>query len=143
MNVTKSKSHEDEYRLIMDALAESMLDLSDHDVETEFASEPLTKTKSIFQKASKQHAQTKLRVAKAQFESKSSAIRSSHFDIPQTAVERRSLLNALLASQHIATHVGLTAQFRELKNVPDSDVESTLRQLEALGVLQAFREAGK
>jgi hypothetical protein len=35
---------------------------------------------------------------------------------------------------------GLTAQFRDLKSVSDADVESTLRQLDALGALSEFRK---
>ena len=63
--------------------------------------------------------------------------------MPATATARRELLNAVLASQFAADLGELTAQFRELRSVPDSDVESTLRQLDLLGVLKKFREASR
>jgi hypothetical protein len=140
MTVADSKSHEEQYRLLMDALAESVLGMSDQDVEAEFDAEPAPQTKRIFQAAAKRHAQAKLHAAQAQFEEASKSIRARKFEMPRTAAERRTLLDAVLASQQSFGQGALTAQFRELKSVSDSDVESTLQQLEALGVLSEFRK---
>ena len=135
-----SKSHEEQFRLVMDALADSVLEMSDKDVESEFRGDPAPRTKEIFRAAAKQHAQAKLRAAKAQYEEASKSVRQHEFVLPNTPAERRSLLDAFLGS-HLAMGMGgLTAQFRELKSVSDADVESTLRQLDALGALREFRK---
>jgi hypothetical protein len=67
-------------------------------------------------------------------------VKERDFAIPATAAERRSLLDAFLASYQASGMTGLTAQFRDLKSVSDADVESTLRQLDALGALSEFRK---
>jgi hypothetical protein len=124
----------------MDALADSVLEMSDKDVASEFREYPAPRTKEIFRAAAKQHAQAKLRAAKAQYEEASKSVRQHEFVLPATPAERRSLLDAFLGSQQTMGMGGLTAQFRELKSVSDADVESTLRQLDALGFLREFRK---
>ena len=138
--MANSKSHEEQLRLLMDALAESVLEMTDSDVESEFHADPAPRTKDIFRAAAKRHAQTKLRAAQAQYEQASKSVKERDFAIPTTAAERRSLLDAFLASYQASGMTGLTAQFRDLKSVSDVDVESTLRQLDALGALSAFRK---
>lgn len=138
--MANSKSHEEQLRLVMDALAESVLEMTDSDAEAEFRADPAPRTKGIFQAAAKRHAQTKLRAAQAQYEQASKSVKERDFAIPATAAERRSLLDAFLASYQASGMTGLTAQFRDLKSVSDADVESTLRQLDALGALSAFRK---
>jgi hypothetical protein len=138
--VANSKSHEEQIRLVLDALAESVLEMTDSDVESEFRADPAPRTKDIFRAAAKQHSQTKLRAAQTQYEQASKSVKERDFAIPATAAERRSLLDAFLASYQASGMTGLTAQFRDLKSVSDADVESTLRQLDALGALSEFRK---
>lgn len=138
--MANSKSHEEQLRLLMDALAESVLEITDSDVESEFRADPAPRTKDIFRAAAKRHAQTKLRAAQAQYEQATKSVKERDFVVPATAAERRSLLDAFLASYQASGMTGLTAQFRDLKSVSDADVESTLRQLDALGALSAFRK---
>lgn len=138
--MANSKSYEEQYKLLMDGLAESVLGVSDEDINAESQAEPTPRVKQIFQAAAKRHAQAKLRQAQAQFEEASKTIRARAFEIPLTVGERRTLLDAILASQQSFGQGALTAQFRDLKTVSDADVESTLKQLEALGVLSEFRK---
>lgn len=138
--MANSKSHEERLRLVVDALAESVLEMTDSDVESEFRADPAPRTKDIFRAAAKRHAQTKLRAAQAQYEQASKSVKERDFAIPATAAERRGLLDAFLASYQTSGMTGLTAQFRDLKAVSDADVESTLRQLDALGALSEFRK---
>jgi hypothetical protein len=138
--VADSKSNEEKIRLMMDALAESVLEMSDKDVEAEFQADAPSRTKEIFRATAKRYAQAKLRAAQAQFEEASNSIRSREVVMPDSPAERRSLLDSFLASHQALGMGGLTAQFRELKSVSDADVESTLRQLEALGLLSEFRK---
>jgi hypothetical protein len=141
--VAKSRKHSEEYRSIMNSLAESVLDMTEKDVLEEFAADPPAKTKEVLRSAAKSYAQGKLQAAKLKHETVTGQIRSHSFALPATASARRELLDAVLASQ-LAKDLGeLTAQFRELASVPDTDVESTLRQLDILGVLQKFRETAK
>ena len=138
--MANSKSHEEQLRLVLDALAESVLEMTDSDVESEFRADPAPRTKDIFRVAAKQHSQTKLRAAQAQYEQASKSVKERDFAIPPTAAERRGLLDAFLASYQASGMTGLTAQFRDLTSVSDADVESTLRQLDALGALSEFRK---
>ena len=136
----KPDQYEEQYRLLMNALGESVLEMSDKDVEEEFGSAPLPRTLEIFSAAAKSYSQEKLRAARTQYKEASNAIQAHSFELPSSTTERRALLDALLASQLTQGLGTLTAQFRELTAVSDADVESTLKQLEALGVLRKFRE---
>jgi hypothetical protein len=138
--VVKPDQSEEQYRLLMNALGESILEMSDEDVEAEFGSAPLPRILEIFRAAAKDYSQEKLRAARAQYKEASSAIQAHSFELPPSATERRALLGALLASQLTQGLGTLTAQFRKLTAVSDADVESTLKQLEALGVFRKFRE---
>jgi hypothetical protein len=141
--VAKSRKQSEEYRSILNSLAESVMTMTDKDILEEYGADPPARTKAILRSAAKAHAQGKLQVAKLKHEEVSDQIRSHSFAMPPTASERRALLDAVLASQFARNLGELTAQFRELASVPDSDVESTLRQLEILGVLKKFRESSE
>lgn len=127
----------------MNSLAESVMALSDKEILEEYAADSPPKTKEILRSAAKAYANQKLQNAKLKHQQMSSQIQSHSFEMPATASERRELLNAVLASQFTNNLGELTVQFRELASVPDSDVESTLRQLEILGVLKKFRETSQ
>lgn len=135
------KSKEEQLRLMMDALADSVLEMADSEVASEFRDDPAPRTKDIFRAAAKRHAQAKLRAAQAQYEQASKSVKEREFAMPATAAERRCLLDAFLASYQASGMTGLTAQFRDLKSVSDADVESTLKQLDALGALSDFRKS--
>jgi len=138
--MAKSNKHFEQYRSIMNFLAESAIEMSDEDVQAEFGSEPPATAKETLRSAAKSYAQGKLRAARSKHEETVRAITTHSFEMPPTATERRALLDAVLAA-HMTSELGsLTAQFRDLSSVPDADVESTLRQLEILGVLRKFRE---
>jgi hypothetical protein len=141
--VAKSKKQSEVYRSILNSLAESVMTMTDKDILEEYGADPPARTKEILRSAAKAHAQGKLLAAKLKHEQVSGQIRSRSFAIPPTASERKALLNAVLASEFARNMGELTAQFRELASVPDSDVESTLRQLEILGVLKKFRESSE
>ena len=138
--MAKPNQYEEQYSLLMNALGESVLEMSDKDIEEEFGATPVPKTLEIFRAAAKGYSQEKLRAARAQYEHASNAIQANSFELPTSPTERRALLDALLASQLTQGLGALTAQFRELTAVSDADVESTLKQLGALGVLRKFRE---
>jgi len=127
----------------MNSLAETVFEMTDKEILEEYGAEPPAKTKDILRSAAKAYGQSKLHAAKLKREQAIQEIRSHPFEIPSTPEERRLLLENVLASQ-LAKGLGeLTAQFRELGSIPDSDVESTLRQLDILGVLQKFFETSK
>ena len=138
--MAKPDKYEEQYRLLMNALGESVLEMSNEDIEEEFGSEPVPKTLQILRATAKSFSQEKLLAARAQYKEARHAIQAHAFELPSSPAERRALLYALLASQLAQGTGALTAQFRELSTVTDSDVESTLRQLEALGVLKTFRD---
>jgi len=127
----------------MNSLAESVFEMTDKEILEEYGAEPPAKTKDILRSAAKAYGQSKLHAAKLKREQAIHEIRSHPFEIPSTPEERRLLLDNVLASQFEKGLGELTTQFRELGSIPDSDVESTLRQLDILGVLQKFFETSK
>jgi len=127
----------------MNSLAESVLDLTDKELLEEFGADPPPNTKDILRSAAKVYGQGKLQAARLKREQAIDQIQSHSFEIPNSPSERRVLLDNVLASQFAKDLGELTVQFRELGSVPDGDVESTLRQLDILGVLRKFRESSK
>ncbi len=77
-------------------------------------------------------------MARAVYESSVTAISSRTYNLPRDNSERRTLLNAVLAQKPDLQSLALTAQHRELKDLTDADIESFLKQLAELGLLDPF-----
>jgi hypothetical protein len=126
---------------VMNALAESEWALTDEellndalgrgdDIEKE-----AEQVKGIFRRALKDHRQAPLREAQKKYEARMATIFKEEVSLPQSAEERRDMLNAFFASRPEIGSALLTAQHREFSELTDSDVESLLRQLKELGAL--------
>jgi hypothetical protein len=61
--------------------------------------------------------------------------KQKQFVLPEKSADRRELLHSVFNRFPQGEKTFLTLQHREFKNLSDSDVESLLKQLEALGVL--------
>jgi hypothetical protein len=75
-----------------------------------------------------------LRAARERYEQERNALSSQTLRLPVSAGERRALLQQALTRRPELQPL-LTAAARELKDLPDDDVESMLRDLAALGCL--------
>lgn len=136
--MTKTSKHDDELYALMSFLAESVAEMSDEQIREEYGHEPKPRTKEIFRAALKELQQEKLRAARAVYESTVSALSSRTYNLPQNRSERRTLLAAVFAQKPDLRAVAFTAQHRELQDLTDSDVESFLKQLAELGLLDPF-----
>ncbi len=87
--------------------------------------------------AVKEHRQRALNRALEVYRDEVRLYQSRHFQPPTKAAERRELLGTILQRFGEGERSFLTLQHREFKNLSDADVESLLKQLEALGVLNA------
>jgi hypothetical protein len=56
--------------------------------------------------------------------------------IPEDPQERKAMLDGIIARRPNVREAAVTLQHRELESFSESDVESVLRQLEALGALE-------
>jgi hypothetical protein len=136
----KNNKNDEELHLLMSFLAESVVQMSDDQVKEEFGADPKPRTKEILKAALKDCHKQKLREARAEYESATKGLSSRSYDLPHGKGERRALLSSILSRRPELGSLAFTAQHRELKDLPDADVESFLRQLADLGLVDPFLE---
>jgi hypothetical protein len=136
--VSKKNRDDEELDLLMSFLAESVAQMSDDQIKEEYGDELKSRTKEIFKTALKGLRQRRLHEARTRYESVAKELSARPYELPDNKSERRALLGAFLARQSDLRSVAFTAQNRELKDLSDSDIESFLRQLAELGLLDAF-----
>jgi hypothetical protein len=81
----------------------------------------------------KRHRQRNLRQAKEQYRATVETLSNRKYELPKGMAEKREILGDILA---LRPELGaLTAQWRDLRSIPDTDIDGILEQLGALGVL--------
>lgn len=130
----------EELNRLMSFLAESVAQLTDEQVKEEFKGEPPPRTKTVLRSALKDLDQERLRNARAEYESASKQLSMGAYDIPKSKSEQRALFVSILSRQPDMRALAVTAQHRELKDLTDADIESFLKQLAELGLLDSFLE---
>jgi hypothetical protein len=136
--VSKKNKHDEELDLLMSFLAESVAQMSDEQIKEEYGGESGSRTKEIFSAAVKDLRQQKLRDARARYEVAARNLSSGSYRLPDSESARRDLLGAFLSRQSDLRSVAFTVQNRELKDLTDADIETFLKQLADLGLLDAF-----
>jgi hypothetical protein len=137
----KPQSYEKELQAIMYALAESIVDASDEDIVTETQEEGenpeevAKHVKNVLLDAVKAFRQRRLLEAQQQYELRIAAMQNKKYILPDTAQEQRALLSMVLSRQPSMRSALLTTQYRDFTDLTDADVESYLKQLQELGVL--------
>lgn len=126
------------FDLIIENLIDSVVGLSDEELLEEIKEEGLdpdnvaNHTRSILLGAFKNYEQRNLRVAR------------QHLEQSQKAKERKQRSNVVpkrhedripWLQNYVRQHPGITAQFRDFKEMSPEDMESCLDQLEELGLL--------
>lgn len=125
----------------MDALAERQASLSDEEILDDAFAEGLdmkTEADKVrntllagIQRAKKQ----RLEEAKAAHEKAVAAIKATSVQLPKEPTARRALLSSVVQRRPEMREAMLTLQHRNFDSLSDDDVESALRQLQHLGVL--------
>lgn len=91
-------------------------------------------TRESLQAAVKAFRQQKLLAARRAYQGRLVGLGARVAALPKSAAGRLRLLQEVLTHQP-ALHAALTAQFRDLRDLPDDDVTSYLLDLAALGAL--------
>ena len=134
---------------IMNRLADSVLDLSDEQLIAEAKAEGIDvrgeaeRVRNVLRRASKSYRMSKLIAAQRNYESQLAQMQTRHYDLPTSARKRRELLAAVLSAHPDVQPALLTAQYRDFKELSDVDVESFLKQLKELGILDSPKTSGE
>jgi len=136
----KKKNENEELDVLMSFLAESVAEMSDDQIKEEFADDPEPKAKDIFRAAIKECKMESLRAARVQYESASLEMSIRSYNIPKKKSDQRELLAYMLNRQPDLRSMAVTAHHRDLKDFTDADVESFLKQLAELGLLDSPKE---
>ena len=138
---SERRKYDEELQRLMSELAESVANASDTDLLDEAREEggdpaaQADRVRSVLNDALKAYRQRRLREAHVEYERRVTALRQREYRLPATADARRKLLISVLRRQPEFGAAIITAQYRDFKDLPDSDVDSCLRQLAELGVL--------
>jgi len=108
--------------------------LEDARAEGEDPSQTAERIKMLLLRAVTNFEQSKLRAARIAYEESVAAIEKKSFPFSDKPFERRQQLNALL-SRNPQLGAALTARHRDFVEMTDEDVESALKDLADLGVL--------
>lgn len=133
----------DEQKLsnFLSALTERALTMPEDELEAELREEgtdPEEMTRSanrVFGQVSKGYRLGGLRAARARYEQHVAEYEAGRGLLPGTPASRRAALDAILTSPSAASLAHITAQFRDLKEMSDEDVDTHYRQMVLLGVI--------
>lgn len=131
----------EEYFNLMSGLADSVIDMSDDEIQEEVAEigDKAEETKNLLLNAIKFAKQQALRDAKLEHEATVRSLSSMRFERPEAPAEKRGLIQSILAGLGATQQQALTAQFREFESLPDEDLD---RLLDQLFILQKESEEG-
>lgn len=136
----KPRDYRGELREVMNALAEAVAETSDEEILAEAQEAGLDleaeaeSVRAVLRRSIEKFKKRKLEQARRDYELAVSALFTKTYSLPETPQERRSLLTNILAAQPQMQGM-LTVQFRELDQLSDDDIESSLRKLAELGML--------
>lgn len=140
--MSTEKGSEDEVFALLNALAESVWDLSEDEVDAELAragEDPARVAEAVDDvvlDAVARHRRTHLRDVRSHYDEAIREDTRDQFSLPDSEEAQRLLLAQTLAAQP-AFHGALTMHHRDLQELSAEDVASALRQLAQLGVFHA------
>ncbi len=131
----------EEYFNLMSGLADSVMDMTDEEIQEEVAEtgDTAEETKNLLLNAIKFAKQQALREAKLEHEATVRSLSTMRFEKPEAPTEKRGLIRSILAGLGATQQQALTAQFREFESLPDEDLD---RVLDQLFILQKESEEG-
>ena len=141
----KPRDYRGELREVMNALADAVAEASDEEILAEAQETGLDldaeaeSVRVVLRRSVEKFKKRKLEQARRDYELAASALLSKKYSLPKTPRERRSLLTNVLAAQPQIQGM-LTVQFRELDQLSDEDIESSLRKLAELGILDSLSD---
>lgn len=136
----QGRDYEKELLRFCEAMAESVASMTEEEVLASAREEGIdTKSsaaelRDMAQKIAREVRLKPLRTAREKYERDRDVLQGQSWRLPASGPERRALLQEVLTRRPELQPL-LTAAARELKDLPDEDVESMLRDLAALGCL--------
>lgn len=123
-------NYEEQYFNLMRSLADSVIDMSDEDVEEAIRNDGdnIYQIHTVLLDAIKQGKKLALEHARREYEAESERLRTQTYELPETPGEKRSLIQKLIESLSFGQQE-LTLQFREYESMPDEDLDGALKQL--------------
>lgn len=130
----ESKKTKDEYFNLMNALADSVVDMSDAEILDEIGEDGdnTEEIRAVFLKSIKLAKQHVLIDARKAYDSELQSFKKITFDLPSTFREKRDLLKSMLGNLSQPQQLAFTGQFREFEILADEDLDGMLLQLFAL-----------
>jgi hypothetical protein len=138
--VPKFDKHEEELMNLMFALSDSLAEASPAEVLEEAEQSHVNlldeaeEVRGILRSAGRTYLQRKLLESRRAYETAVGEIQGKQYDLPETAAERKQLLDAILHERPDFEPIIMTAQHRNFSELTDEDVTSFLRQLKVLGL---------
>jgi len=139
----KSRSHTERLARILDNLGRHIQTAPGDELlgaareEGRDPAEVTARVKGILRSAFREHQQKALAEARRGYQDELASISERQFRLPRTAQGRRNWFLAVLA-QAPQLQPAFTLQNRELSDLSDEDIESHLKKLAQLGVLDAI-----
>ena len=140
---SKARNYRREFEAFMDAIAQSIEMARDEELLQEARDEgrdphaDASTLRASLLHTVREHRVKTLREARSAYDREVRNLKSRDFDLPKQPSEMRALLAHVFSARPEMQAV-LTAQHRDLKDLSDSDIESCLKRLAALGVLDAI-----
>lgn len=147
----KPHNYDEELANLMNALAESTLEMSDEEVLAEIREEGeepekvAEEVRGVLKGATKSYRQRRLIEAQKRYDERIADLGGKKYSLPDSIEKQRNLLMGVLANNPGMRSSLLTAQNRDFTDLPDSEVTSYLKQLFDLGALDDIlaREGGE
>ncbi len=146
--MTDRKNYDDQLWAIMNRAGDSVLELPEEELlaeEREVGIDPVKEAeriRDVLRRVSKMHRLRKLEAAEHTYHEHVRRLKGSQHQLPDSPTKRRELLAAVFAAKPDMRSLMVTAQHRAFDQLTDGDVESFLRQLADLGILDSF-ESGE
>lgn len=138
--MSEMKDLPDRLRAVMEALAEHEDSLSDDEVLSDVAAAGVDaqaeaeRVRNVLLGAVRKHKRSRLDRAEEEHRHEVAQIAAAAVRLPTTPMARRARLQRAV-ERAPRLRESLTLQFRGLESISDEDVESALRQLQHLGLL--------
>jgi hypothetical protein len=145
----KVRNYEEELNNLTDGMAEYALGMSDEEIRSEILDEgddpdrSAEETRDVLRRAVKAYKQRELLQAQKRYEDQVASFGGNEHTLPESMEGQREMLMNILAGNTQMRPDLLTAQNRDFKNLPDSEVTSYLKQLLNLAALDDQTSVGE
>lgn len=138
--MSNKRNDEEKLDALIDALGDSVLEASDEEILEELRMSGVdpdaeaARLKAMMLGTVKAFRQRALEAARAAYSRQIEQMEKKPHPIPKTPTERRKLFSFLAQQPQFAEFV--TAQYRNLEDLTDNDIETYLEDLAELGILE-------